>query len=219
MEQRVTVHRARLGADEYRVVRPYRPAPRLAVRAGPDFVSVYADREGAAQLLALWALAARSARSLIHLPVRGNPPPDDPAVAEEPDAMDLVLVHHSLQFPTGSWKRLRSRLGPGALRTSATPDDDFPAEAELDFARRDFREYRDHLGFAVAAHTFFVVGSARAFRQHAAELRGLLAEAPSYLHHHPHGHFCLEFTSGPWAAPRNRPRVPGLLHVQFCDTW
>ncbi|MFI5801526.1 hypothetical protein [Streptomyces sp. NPDC051561] len=108
-----------------------RPAPapaRLVLRDAPHWLSMYADREGAERLVALWALAARSAHSLIHLPLRANPAPErlggggiagDPAVGAGSVPLDLVLVHHSPQFPTSSWKQVGARLGPGRPHTGA----------------------------------------------------------------------------------------------------
>ncbi|MFJ8110331.1 hypothetical protein [Streptomyces sp. NPDC096132] len=219
-EQPVRVHKVRQGGTEFRVIRPA-PAPvRLALRDDGHWLSMYADREGAAQLVALWALAARSARSLVHLPLRVNPVPDGVAGDGAPVSLDLVLVHHSLQFPTASWKRVRARLGAGELRTATTPDRDFPDEAAIDHARRRHREYRDHLAFDIAAHTLFVVGSSTAFREHGTALRGLVDEAPSHAYRHPGaGHFCVELGHGPWPHTRTRRHVPARLHIQYSDTW
>ncbi|WP_326770499.1 hypothetical protein OG978_42840 (plasmid) [Streptomyces sp. NBC_01591] len=214
------IHKVRLGGSEVRVVRPAPAAARLALRDDHHWLSMYADRDGAVQLAAVWALAARSARSLVHLPIRANPAPDGVVSDGEPVSLDLVLVHHSLQFPTASWKQVRARLGPGEPHTTATPDQDFPDETAIDHRRREYRAYRDHLGFDIAAHTLFVVGSSTAFREHGAALRGLVDEAPSYRHRYPDaGHFCVELSPGPWSRARTRRNVPARLHIQYCDTW
>ncbi|WP_086822065.1 hypothetical protein [Streptomyces sp. NRRL B-24572] len=220
MEQRVRVHKVRFGGGELRVVRPD-PAPaRLALRDDGHWLSMYADRDGAERLTALWALAARSARSLVHLPIRAGRAPEGAVGEGEPVALDLVLVHHSLQFPTASWKRVRSRLGAGSPHTVSTPARDFPEASAIDHDRRYHPTYRDHLGFDIAAHTLFVVGSATAFREHGTVLRGLVDEAPSHRHRHPGaGHFCVEFSSGPWTRPRTRRHVPGVLHIEYCEDW
>ncbi|MFD0071586.1 hypothetical protein ACFVIY_04000 [Streptomyces sp. NPDC127166] len=220
MEQRVRVHKAGLGGAEVRVVRPDPVRSRLALRDDGHWLSMYVDRGGAEQLTALWGLAARSARSLIHLPIRANAVPEGAAVEGEPVALDLVLVHHSLQFPTASWKEVRARLGAGRPHTAAIPDGDFPDESAVDHERRYYSTFRDHLGFDIAAHTLFVVGSATAFREHGSALRGLVDEAPSHRHRHPGArHFCVELGSGPWTRPRTRRNVPGLLHIQYCEDW
>lgn len=220
MEQRVHIHKVRLGAEEVRVVRSA-PAPaRLALRDDGHWLSMYADRDGAARLAALWALAARSARSLVYLPIRANVAPAGVVSDGEPVALDLVLAHHSLQFPAASWKQVRARLGAGEPRTAATPDHDFPDESAIDHQRWNYRTYRDHLGFDIAAHTLFVVGSSRAFREHGTSLRGLVDQAPSQLHRSPDaGHFCVELSAGPWARARTRRHVPAHLHIEYCNAW
>jgi hypothetical protein len=174
VRQRVRIHRVRLGGSGVRVVRPAPVAARLALRDDHHWLSMYADRDGAAQLAAMWALAARS---LVHLPIRANPAPDGVVSDGEPVSLDLVLVHHSLQFRTASWRQVRARLGSGEPHTAATPDHDFPDEAAIDHQRREYRTYRDHLGFDIAAHALFVVGSSTAFREHGTALRSLVDEA------------------------------------------
>lgn len=220
MEQRVRVHRARLGGDEFRVIRPAPSPARLALRDDRHWLSMYADRGGAEQLVALWALAARSARSLVHLPIRANPVPDGVVGDGESVALDLVLAHHSLRFPTASWKELRSRLDAGRPQTAATPDQDFPDRAAVHHPRRTYRTYRDHFAFDIAAHTLFVVGSPTAFREYGTVLRGLVDEAPSFPYRYPHaGHFCVEFGPGPWSRVRNWRRVVAPLHIQYSADW
>ncbi|WP_327729009.1 hypothetical protein OG250_23360 [Streptomyces sp. NBC_00487] len=116
----------------------------------------------------------------------------------QPVALVLVLVHHSLRFPTASWKQVRSRLDAGMPQKTATPDQDFPDEAAIDHQRRHYRSYRDHLAFDIAAHTLFVVGSPTAFREYGTALRGLVDQAPSFPYRYPHaGHFGVELGPGP----------------------
>ncbi|MEU9448717.1 hypothetical protein [Streptomyces sp. NPDC048277] len=192
----------------------------MALRDDRHWLSMYSDRHGAAQLLDLWALAARSAHSLVYLPIRANPVPDGVTSEGEPVSLDLALVHHSLQFPIASWKQVRARLGAGKPHTTTTPAQDFPEETVIDYQQRHYRTYRDHLDFHIAAHTLFVVGSSTAFREHGTALRGLVDEAPSYLHRHPHaGHFCVELSPGPWPRSQTRRNVPGSLHIQYSSTW
>jgi hypothetical protein len=220
MSTRVRIHHVRLGGDEYRVIRADPPPGRLALRDDRHWLSMYADRDGAAQLVALWALAARSARSLVYLPIRANPVPEGVVGDGEPVSLDVVLVHHSLQFPAASWKQVRARLGAGKPHTATTPDQDFPDETAIDYERRHHRGYRDHLDFDIAAHTLFVVGSSTAFREHGTALRGLVDEAPSYPHRHPGAsHFCVELGTGPWPHARTRRHVPARLHIQYSSTW
>ncbi|MFE7620808.1 hypothetical protein [Streptomyces sp. NPDC057496] len=213
------IHRVLMGDSEIRVVR-LAPAPaRLALRDDHHWLSMYADREGATRLTAMWSPAARSVRLLVYLPIRADPVPGDVVGDGVPVSLDLVLAHHSLQFPTASWKRVRARLGTGRAHTTATPDRDFPDGAAIDHQRWYHRTYRDHLGFDIAAHTLFVVGSPTAFREHGAAPRDLAEQAPAHMHRHPGpGHCCVELGSGPWTEARTRGNVPARLHIQYCDT-
>ncbi|UKY54652.1 hypothetical protein [Streptomyces inhibens] len=123
-----------------------------------------------------------------------------------------VLDHHNLQFPTPSWKQVRARLGAGTPHTAATPDHDFSDETAIDHRQRQPRSYRDSLGFDVAAHTLFVVGSSTAFREHGTALRGLVDQAPSYRHRSPDaGHLCVELSPGPRSRARTRPLAHPVL--------
>lgn len=217
MGTRVRVHNVRHKGRDLRVLRLDPVPARLALRDDDRWLSMYADREGSARLVDLWALAARSPRSLIHLPIRGNDVPPDVVTEGEPVALDLVLLHHSLQFPTGSWKEVRARLGAGNPQTVTASPDEFPETVDHD--RRRHKTYRDRLGFDVAAHTFFIVGSPTAFREDGAAVRGLIDEAPGYLHKWPNaGHFCVELAHGQWDTP-TRKHVPGDLHIQYCPDW
>lgn len=213
MEQRVRIHRVRTGGSDVRVVR-LAPAPaRLALRDDHHWLSMYADREGVTGLTAMWSPAARSARSLVYLPIRADPVPGDVVGGDGvPVSLDLVPAHHSLQFPTASWKRVRARLGTGGAHTTATPDRDFPDGAAIDHQRWYHRTYRDHLGFGITAHTLFAVGSPTAFREHGAALRDLTEQAPAHMHRHPGpGHCCVESRLRPvdgGTDPRKRTRPP-----------
>ncbi|MFF0174094.1 hypothetical protein [Micromonospora profundi] len=52
------------------------------------------NAEAAFTITGLWMLAARSRRTLIHLPLRGKPPPE-PSLATAPvGELDLVLSHY-----------------------------------------------------------------------------------------------------------------------------
>ncbi|MEV4559268.1 hypothetical protein AB0K51_20080 [Kitasatospora sp. NPDC049285] len=207
----MTLHQPRLGATAYRVLRSATAPGRLTLHDDHHWLSLYADREGTARLVALWSLAARSPHSLIHLPLRTAP---------APDTLDLVLAHHSLQFRPADWKALRARLGPGRPHTTGTPDHDFRTGPNA-HERRHHHDFRDHLAFDLAAHTLFVTGSATAFRDTGSALATLLADAPAEHHRHhrtpSHGtHACTELTTGPRCFPHPPQRnAPGVLHVQY----
>lgn len=221
MKHRMRINRVRLGALEYRVIQPARPVQRVVLHDDDRWLSMYVDHDAAIELVAVWGLAARSPRSLVYLPTRGNVAPEGVGSGEGvSESLDLVLLHHSLQFPAPRWKQVRARLGPGQPHGAKIADDEFPDEAAIDYRRRYFREFRDHLGFDIAAHTLFIVGSPTAFREQGASIRTLIDEAPSYLTRYPAArHFCVELSAGLWARPQTRGRVPGHLHIQYCADW
>ncbi|WP_017582114.1 hypothetical protein [Nocardiopsis valliformis] len=219
MKQRVRVHKVRTRGDELRVLRAEPGPGRLALRDDHYWLSMYADGFGTAQLIALWSLAARSAYSLVYLPIRANQAPGGGESESEPVMLDLVLAHHSLQFPASSWKRVRARLGRGVPHTASTPDDDIPGYSDIDHARHWYREYRDHFDFDIAAHTLFIKGSARAFREYGAELRRLADDGPAQLQYVSEtGYFDVELYHG---SPHGYSckNVPGSLYIHYCAPW
>lgn len=68
-------------------------------------------RHAAFAITGLWMLAARSRHTLVHVPMRGNTPPDLPSTSVGVGELDLVLSHFDLQFAPNQWKHVRSRLG------------------------------------------------------------------------------------------------------------
>ncbi|MES9509397.1 hypothetical protein ABWJ92_23775 [Streptomyces sp. NPDC000609] len=93
-------------------------------------------------------------------------------------------------------------------------------EAGPGTARQRRAPHRDHLGFDIAAHALFVVGSSTAFREHGTAPRSLVDEAPSSAYRYPDaGHFCVELSHGPWTRARTRRNVPARLRIQYNDTW
>ncbi|MFD0885973.1 hypothetical protein ACFQ08_15600 [Streptosporangium algeriense] len=208
------VSHVRLGRDEYRVLRPDRPPRRAFLYDDRGWaLAMHVDREAAAVLAGAWGLAARSRRSLVHLPMRANLPPGELRHDSGLEALDLVLVHHSVRFPPSRWPAVRARLGTGRPHTVSLPEDVFPDADTIDHGRVVHREYHDHLRFAVAARTLFVVGGPEAFRRTGATLiRPLVTEAPSCLAERPDGHFCAEVDFGRWAGS-------GMLHVEYRRTW
>lgn len=170
----VTVHRGRPGG--IRVLRPRHTLTGLTVQDGDRFLLVCLDRAGAESLVGLWALAARSPRSIVHLPLCADAAP---AASWNPawDTLDLVLVHHSLGFPPSAWKRLRSRLDAGRPHTAVLPADALPEEEDTDRPQhRDHREHRDRLHGTIAARTLVLTGSATAFGTTGSELRHALLD-------------------------------------------
>ncbi|MCC2280137.1 hypothetical protein LKL35_32650 [Streptomyces sp. ET3-23] len=213
MKHSMRIHRVRLGAEEYRVLRPDRPA-RGGYLHDRWSAEMYADREASRQLVAAWGLAVRSPRSLVYVPMRGNSAPQ--GVPQEAAPLDLVLVHHRLQFPVSRWKAVRARLGTGQPHTVKLPESVFkdgPARP-CPFHGTDATR-RDHLLFDRAADTLFVIGSTTAFRATAATLHALVAEETALLRDDENHHFCVELSSGPWHRRRTRGRVSAGLHIEY----
>ncbi|WP_309112167.1 hypothetical protein [Saccharothrix sp.] len=202
MRLRVLIHRARLGGDEYRVVRPAHPPTRAVLLDHDRWLSGYVNTEAAQVLATLWQLAAHSRHSLIHLPMRTNPSP------VEGRPLDLVLLHHSLGFPPSRWKSLRARLGQGLPHTVRLR----PPASDISYARRHYRENRDRFDEHVHAETVFLVGSPPLFRETAHLFRELALKGPSS----PDGpdHACARLHSNDGTLGNARE-----LHVEHRRAW
>ncbi|MFE7530785.1 hypothetical protein ACFU7Y_34490 [Kitasatospora sp. NPDC057542] len=218
MRLRTKIHRARLGRDEYRVITPVRQAAGAFLHASPGswFMDLHLDRQGAEDLATVWALAARSRCSLIHLPLRANTGPAGLSDVPPEDRLDLLLVHHSLGFPPSRWKEVRSRLGAGIPHTVDLPVTDFDGED----ADRPFTHRRDELRFAGAAGTLVVTGSPTAFRRTGSQLYELSREAPGWrFGWRPDAHYCVTLTHEGWGSARAAKGVPASLHVAYAHRW
>ncbi|MGZ9935321.1 hypothetical protein ACXNSR_36215 [Streptomyces sp. NC-S4] len=217
MKLRVRIHRARLGPVEYKVIRPDGPPARAVLLDRDRSVDAYLDQDAAYLVGGLWLLAASSPRSLVHLPIRTNRPPSPGVPEAGARQLDLVLLHHSLQFAPARWKELRARLGPGHRRTETlrlpgpAPTGASPADAEA----RHYRENRDLFHEHLHAETLFMTGSAKVFRDTAHHFLDVARHGPGHMAAHPHhAHFCTEFhsTAGVLGAARE-------IHVEYCDRW
>lgn len=220
MRLRVTVHRGRLGAEEFRVVRPA-PAPARALLLDLDrHLGGYVDQEAARVLGALWLLAARSPRSLVHVPMRGNrlPPsglPEDILDLPDGEPLDLVLAHHTLQFAPARWRELRGRLDRGAPQTADLPEAARAETTPVDHDARHHRENRDRFHQRVAAGTLFMTGSARLFRETARHFLDVARHGPGHAAAYAgRGHYCAEFH--PLDGTLGNARG---IHVEYCDAW
>ncbi|MEU7603873.1 hypothetical protein [Streptomyces sp. NPDC041003] len=205
----VTVHQARLGPREFQVVRPARPPRRALLLDEGPYLNAYVDDEAARLLAGLWSLAATSPRSLIHVPLRptgvGSP---------EPGArpLDLVLLHHSLQFAPSRWKELRGLLGPGRRRSLSAP----ASEPEVDYEALHHAENRDHFHQHLHAETLFVTGSAKVFRETAGAFREVARHGPAHVRDTTRlGHYCARLHSGDMrTGTRTRE-----IHIEYTDSW
>jgi N-formylglutamate amidohydrolase len=211
----VVIHQARLGADTFRVIRPARPLSHAVLIDHDRHLDAYLDRDAARRIAGLWTLAARSPRSLIHLPMRTNRPPAGKAPAGTGLQLDLVLLHHSLQFAPSRWKQVRSRLGPGSPQTVNLPDTDPADTATVDYASRHHQENRDLFQQRLHAETLFMTGSAKVFRETVRHFLDVARNGPTYVPVHPnYPHFCTEFGSNDGTLGDARE-----IHIEYCGQW
>ncbi|MEY9863605.1 hypothetical protein ABH935_009258 [Catenulispora sp. GAS73] len=99
------ISRVASGGREFRVIRAERLSRHLYVHAGRSYYEILADLGAGLDFAAAWALAMRSPRSLVYLPVRSNRPPQADPWRERP--LDVVFVHASMQFRVSAWTRDR----------------------------------------------------------------------------------------------------------------
>jgi hypothetical protein len=194
---RVTVSAVRVGAGEHRVLRPAGPAGRAALFDADRFAAGFVDRPAAAVLSAAWAVAGRSPRSIVFLPLRAWAGPTLPEWCAEAEDLDLVLLPSALQFPPSRWKELRARLGRGRPHTVTLPGTGLPAIDDLDFSQ-PWR--RTGLRFTITARTLFVTGSPHEF-----QLAG--HGFPDLVHGRADTHTCVEV--------RGEGDGPELLHIEY----
>jgi hypothetical protein len=199
---KVTIHHVRLGPEEFRVVRAAEPLTHAMLADHDRRLQMSLDAETAHHIGVLWLLAARSPRSLIHLPLRGGALP----VGEPPPGarLDLVLAHHSLGFRPHHWKRLRARLGDGAPGTVRVPRDERAADHAV-----HHRENRDLFHQHVHAETLFMIGSGKVFRATAGRFFEVAEHGPRA-----DSHYCTEFHRGDGVLGNARE-----IHVEYAGRW
>ncbi|MFJ6048677.1 hypothetical protein [Streptomyces sp. NPDC092307] len=217
MKLPVTIHRARLGPVEFKVIRPAKPPVRAVLVDRDRYVDAFLDQDAAKLIGGLWTIAASSPRSLVHVPMRGNRAPADGAPEAGTRQLDLVLLHHSLQFAPARWKELRARLDPGRPQTVTLP---VPAPAPAgestgDDVARHHRENRDLFQQHLHAETLFMTGSAPVFRATAHHFLDIARHGPGYVAaHSPDAHYCTRFhsTAGVLGDARE-------IHIEYRDRW
>ena len=225
MRIKIIVQHVRLGIERYRVIRPATPLSNAALHDhGGDTYSMYVDRMDGRRVGTLWLLAARSPRSLVYLPMRATPvPPGIRGLPERP--LDLVLAHHSLQFPPSRWKQVRKRMtagnAPRELQAAGVPDGDLPTDEEVDYTTLNYRENRDVLRQRVCAETLFLTGSAAAFREPSRHFLTVAKEGPPaaagnslYIQGACNYHVCRQLY---W--PYLDPRGNREIHIEYCPRW
>ncbi|MEV6279823.1 hypothetical protein [Nocardia sp. NPDC051832] len=202
---RTLINTVRLGREAYRVVRPARPIEHAPLHEGCHGVQITVDKTAARTLAMAWALAARSPRTLVYLPLRHNGIGCNEYGHGTEPALDLVLLHHSLGFPAARWKDVRAKLTGGRPHTVVCRG--LPAVPDASAATRHHRGFKDILRQTIAADTLFLTGSRTAFALEGDRLRALIEECPRHMHEQPDTHCCAEITvDGHWQ----------WLHVEYC---
>ncbi|SDP89473.1 hypothetical protein SAMN04487905_11221 [Actinopolyspora xinjiangensis] len=222
----ITVHRARLGKHSYRVIRP-RPTPPNVVlrdfRNRHDEYDIRLDAHAAHRIGVAWLLAARSPRSLVHIPLRGRPTPVTPQCwprclewccppARDERQLDLLLLHRGLQFRPSRWKEVRARLDSGRPETAELPASDAPDdEAPLPFEEHwmDQHPLRQH----VYAETLLLTGNAPLFRELSTHFLELATRAPRMRSLTGKAHHCNELRF------HQDPDKGSQLHITYADRW
>ncbi|MEV4598342.1 hypothetical protein AB0K15_13120 [Amycolatopsis sp. NPDC049253] len=192
MKLRVTRHQVWIGSRQYRVVRP-RPLPLHAtLRDAQTCFHLRLDQATAWQFAGLWELAARSPSSIVHLPLRGNALDTESGWQAEMPALDLVLVHHSLQLRPSAWPQIRRSLGAGRPQTVDLPDEALRTRLDQEYPQLRYRENRDRFVHHLHAGTLFLTGSAAVFGLVVAEF-GDVAGHPSAHPKTSPWEYCAEF--------------------------
>lgn len=202
---------------KFRVVRPTQPPRHASLYTGYRSHQMLVDKPSAVDLAAAWWLAARSPRTVVWLPLRQT----ETSCGSRCDhqRLDLVLMHHSLGLPVAAWKQARARIRQPRPHTVVLPERPFPDLTQADHEESRWRENLDHLRFATAADTLFLIGSRTAFELQANRLRGLVEDCPSHMAASPGTHCCAEIELGapPFASSdKNRRNAWGELHVEYC---
>ncbi|MFC7220762.1 hypothetical protein ACFQLX_21755 [Streptomyces polyrhachis] len=215
MKLPIAIHQARLGSTEFKVIRPAQPLAHAVLIDRDRHLDAYLGQDAAQRIGALWQLAASSPRSLIHLPIRGNAGPSHGPPEGDRRQLDLVLLHHSLQFAPSRWKELRGRLGPGRPQTVTLPDPGRGDEAVEDYEARHYRENRDLFHQHLHAETLFMTGSAKVFLDTARHFSDIARNGPGHIATHSnYPHFCTTFHSNDGTLGTARE-----LHIEYCDQW
>lgn len=209
MKLPLTIHQARLGPAQFKVIRPARRPARAALSVGSWYVHAQVDQEAAQLVAGLWSLAATSPRSLVHVPLRrADPDSGEPG-------HDLVLLHHSLQFAPSRWKELRSRLGPGRPQTADLPGPGPFDPAAEPWSQRRHKGNRDRFHQHVHSGTLFMTGSAKLFADTAWLFADIALRGPGHVLAHPGDrHYCTRLRPGDGTLGSGSG-----LHVVYRDRW
>lgn len=156
----------------HRVVRPWKPLAHTALGDPEHYGWLVGDRDGLTRLGALFAFAAASRRTIVHVPLRDGAPIEgcERFVEHCGGRLDLLLVHHSSAFRATRWPDLRRTLtGAGTPMTVRVDRERTSRDARTWAERRHRRDFRDHLRPVSHARTLCLTGSRTAFAAAAVE--------------------------------------------------
>ncbi|MBA0054194.1 hypothetical protein E0L36_26075 [Streptomyces sp. AJS327] len=225
---KIEVRRARLDGVDYRVLTPATPPRNAALydtSRGSRGYDMYVDRLDGRRVGTLFLLAARSPRSLVHLPLRRSPlAPDVGWEGERP--IDLVLVPRAQQFRASRWKRLRERITAGNVerepRTARVPLGDLALDTEApDWAWRK-GDPRYQLRQHHVAETLLLTSGPMGFQEAAKEFFAVTRDGPPYVatrHYIPGGcnyHVCRCLYHFEEIGPDSDWEQ---FHVEYCPSW
>lgn len=185
MNLKICEHRGRLGAHQFRVIRPANSVTSAVLADKNPWFVLELDADAAFTIAGLWLLAARSRHTLIHLPLRGNTPPEPSLATVTVGELDLVLSHRDLQFAPNQWTQLRRRLGAGAPHSISWNPNDIPTWDEVHELNRQARRRssrRETFHQRLHAHTLFLAGDGATFRRTARYVLDMALARPDLRH-------------------------------------
>ncbi|MEJ8632243.1 hypothetical protein [Streptomyces sp. MS2.AVA.5] len=178
-------------------------------------LDTYLDQDAAQRIGGLWTLAPLHRVRWSTCRCGGTVAPPHGLPEDGTRQLDLVLLHHSLQFAPSRWKEVRGRLGPGRPQTVTLSGPGHTDEAVIDHEARHYRENRDLFHQHLHAETLFMTGSAKVFRDTARHFFDVARNGPGYVPVHPsYSRFCTELHSNDGILGDARE-----IHIEYCDQW
>ncbi|MFE0672703.1 hypothetical protein [Streptomyces sp. NPDC058867] len=165
MRLRLTEFRPRTGPHEHRVVQPRTPLRHTSLTAPEPIGLLLGDHDGLNRLAGLFAFAARSRHTVVHILLRDGVPPDEGFG----DRVDLVLAHRTLGLRPSRWPGLRGRLRAGTPLTVRTDEARTARHAESWHTAQRRPDLREDFRHTTHARTFFLFGTPGLFAHTATE--------------------------------------------------
>ncbi|MGW1272072.1 hypothetical protein [Streptomyces sp. NPDC002491] len=174
MRLRLRQFRPRTGPHEHRVVQPWEPLSRISLSAPEPIGALFGDQEGLSLLSGLFSFAAYSRHTIVHVPLRDSPQPDEGFGTP----VDLVLVHHTLGLRAAKWPALRRKLVRGTPLTAGADEGRTARDAARRAEHEKWAGFRDQVRHATHAGAFFLFGNREAFAAAAVGLAEAADQGP-----------------------------------------